>query len=82
MQRLLTEEEYQELLNKIEFEKNKANEIIQKLCTEVANHKPVKFWGNKEALVWGCGIEDDEDAYCDECPVQDVCPEPYKRWSK
>lgn len=85
MQYMLTEQEYLDLKNGIESERLKLKDTIQRLCVEVAMNKPVKFWGNKTADVWGCPIHSDSDetySYCDECPVQNDCPEEYKRWSK
>lgn len=54
MQRLLTEEEYQELVSRGEKVVQDQQELVQKLCTMVAESKPVKYWGNKEARIWGC----------------------------
>lgn len=86
MQYLLTEEEYKELVAQAEGKKVANKELIQELCTEVATHKPVKYWGRKEAVIWGCILLDEEHPasaeYCDECPVEKGCPYDYKRWSK
>jgi len=45
---------------------------------------PVK-WGwskDEEAKPWGCIHSQQEEWYCDSCPVQEICPEPDKEWSK
>ena len=79
MQYLLTETEYREIKDHMNYEK-----IIQKLCVQVAENKPVLFWSNEIAEIWGCHIHgvDNNYGYCDKCPVQDVCPEKRKKWSK
>jgi hypothetical protein len=82
MQYLLTQEEYDLLLtSRAERPSEKTLATIQELCTKVADHMPVKFWGRDEETPWGC-ILTKEDWYCDECPVQNLCPHKFKRWSK
>lgn len=54
MQVLLTEEEYQELISRGDKAVHDQQELVQKLCTMVAETKPVKYWGNEEAHIWGC----------------------------
>jgi hypothetical protein len=84
MKYLLSEKEYNELINRNK-EKNIATElIIQNLCMRVAKYEPVDCWRNQPdgtPIPWGC-VLDDSMEYCDECPVQDVCPNKFKRWSK
>ena len=80
MQYILSEKEYNDIQQTIKKVKSESLEIIEKLCREVANHKPVTFWSNKEPKIWGC-IKDTA-SYCDECPVQDECPYEDKAWSK
>ena len=66
-------------------ERERKNDVLQRLCTEVCNHKPILFWDNKEAKPWSCMLtaqDDGDEWYCDECPTQDMCPHPNKAWSK
>lgn len=87
MQYILTEEEFNTLKhnqnNAIKLEKQK----LQKLCTKIANEMPVKWgwWKGDDPTPWGCIItkdENDEEWYCDQCPVLEICPNDYKRFSK
>lgn len=94
MQYILEKEEYDELVAgaekiklMIEEADTKKTAVLQSLCTEVAIHKPIKYWGNEEPMPWGCVLEvglaeEDMIDYCDECPVQHLCPYEYKQWSK
>lgn len=84
MQYILTEEEYQALLNANTAFAKKHEETLQKLCTMVADHMPVKKpWDKKAApQPWGCLLTMKGEWYCDECPVSDYCPYPYKEYSK
>lgn len=88
MQYILTQAEFDELNRKREHELKMSKAKLQKLCSKISNEMPIKFWGNKEARPWGCGL-DPKDAdegydefYCDECPVQDICPNDHKHWSQ
>ena len=79
--------EVQYVFTKDEYElmKRKHDSKVQNLCVMVAENVPVKFWGNKEAKIWGCcvhGTTGKSFGYCDECPSQKDCPEKCKRWSK
>lgn len=88
MQYILTEGEYLELSEASSLVSKSKDVQIQELCTRVANSEPVNFWGNEEAEIWGCILNDSDDdnltsaGYCDECPVQDLCPNEHKKWSK
>ena len=101
MKYILTEDELNDLKWQITIAKTERHDLVQELCRLVATHKPVKFWGHKDARTWGCILnekiesEDEDDfavdkdgnelqsmGYCDECPVQDICPYKYKKWSK
>lgn len=83
MQYILNEQEYHELQTAVERGKFDQKRLIQKLCTEVAVHKPVIFWGRDTAEPWGCIHSDDKNmGYCDDCPVQAECPTEFKKWSK
>lgn len=57
-------------------------EKLQEICSKAANEWPIKYWGRKEAEPWGCILTAEYEHYCDECPVQDICPYPHKEWSK
>lgn len=86
MMYILTQEEYVELKQakseKIQMSKKK----LQTLCTKIANEMPVNWgWGGPDPKPWGCiHTENDEydEWYCDKCPVQEICPEEWKNWSK
>ncbi len=87
MQYILTEEEYAALkaAGKARLELNQKG--LQKLCTKICDEMPVKYWGNKEATPWRCMITVEKEHpgsewYCDNCPVEDICPHPYKSHSK
>jgi len=83
MQYLLTQEEYNALCYKQKHEIKMSKDKLQKLCTEIANTMPVK-WGwseGEEAKPWGC-ILTNKQWYCDSCPVQEICPNDNKDWSK
>ena len=83
MKYILTQDELESLRMKKSIAKKANKELIQDLCTQVCNHKIVKFWGSREEP-WGCILNEKGNGkgYCDECPVQDVCPHEYKKWSK
>jgi len=91
MQYLLTQKEYDKILEQASFKEGVNKKVIQKLCTEVANHKPVYKDYEGKIVPWGCVLNEPADPingkvycieYCDECPVQEVCPNEYKHWSK
>lgn len=97
MQYLLTEEEYNNLKTRRAYEIRMSKDKLQKLCTKICDTMPVDWgWGGKgqekNIKPWGCIItaqkraEEEGDHchewYCDECPVQDICPKEYKSWSK
>lgn len=85
MQYILTQEEYDALklakAEAITLSRSK----LQKLCTKIADTMPVKWgWGEPDPKPWGCIITakaNDDEWYCDKCPVQDICPAD-KHWSK
>lgn len=64
-------------------------EKLQEFCTFVADNL-ILTTGWASGRPWGCIIKGDTtrrgavrvDHYCDECPAKNVCPHPYKRWSK
>lgn len=57
---------------------------LQALCTKICNEMPItRDWApNDDPRPWGCVLDYDEEWYCDECPVQQICPSKEKRWSK
>ncbi len=59
---------------------------LQKLCTEIADTMPIKWsWGGADPKPWGCiitEVESGNEWYCDECPVQKICPNLSKEYSK
>ena len=85
MQILLTEKEYDKLISKNTDYKKKYKETLQKLCTEVALLKPIKLdWApERDPAPWGCILsKENHSGYCDRCPVEEVCPNEHKEWSK
>lgn len=80
---LLSELEYETLKAAPAVVQHKANEVLQNLCTRVANHEPVVWgWGTTpDPKPWGCILTKGQ-WYCDQCPVSDMCPHPNKEWSK
>ena len=83
MQYILSQEEYDALRKKQEKEISLSEKKLQKLCTEIADTMPIQWgWGQPEPKPWGCIFTQEDDWYCDQCPVQDICPNPYKHWSK
>lgn len=82
MKYILTQEELNDLQQKATHITEDAQKILQDLCTRLADLEPVKE-GWYAGKPWGCiHTKKDYEWYCDCCPVQDVCPEPYKNWSK
>jgi len=83
MQYILTEEEYTELKKTRKLEDAVNKEKLQELCTLVANHAPAtRPWDKENTSPWHCGINSKHESYCDHCPCQDLCPNPFKEWSK
>lgn len=85
MQYILTEDEYKELSSKKSWKTglNVSEKRLQELCTKIANEMPVKWgWGGPEPKPWGCILTEDDEWYCDKCPVQDICPHKCKEWSQ
>jgi len=80
MQYILTQEEYDNLTRiqrvKLDIETKK----LQELCTRICDTMPIHVKWIKEDAPWGCILTDHND-YCDECPVQDICPSK-KEWSQ
>jgi endonuclease III len=85
MMYILTQEEFDVLQEKKHKIVEDAQKILQHVCTKAANEWPIKYWGRAEASPWGCYLTMEANGtewYCDECPVQDICPYEYKDWSK
>lgn len=85
MQYVLTQEELDALRGAAEKAKLDARDRVQKLCTLVAQHMPVpRRWDPAATPIpWGCIlVGPNKNGYCDDCPVQDDCPYPHKKWSK
>lgn len=81
MMYVLTQEEFDALQEKKRKISEDARNVLQDLCTRVANSEPVKE-GWYTGKPWGCILTEKSEWYCDDCPVQDVCPYPYKEWSQ
>jgi len=84
MQYLLTEQEYKDLLDRVDRYKKSQREALQDLCTKAADHVPVNWgWGELEdPKPWGCILSTEDEWYCDSCPAKKLCPHPNKEWSK
>ena len=73
------------LINCGKAEKQQLKNVMQDLCTKVAEHMPVTVsWRPNDAPApWGCILSSPSRMeYCDQCPVKDVCPNDCKEWSK
>lgn len=83
MQYILTEQEYRSLKEAIKQSSISQKQILQDLCTKVCDHMPILFGNNDHEKPWGCiHTRQSGEHYCDECPVERVCPEEDKTWSK
>ena len=83
MQFLLTSEEYNDLVSRKTQAINLERHKLQKLCTKIANEMPVKWgWGGPDPKPWKCMIDDEQEWYCDSCPVILICPYDGKSFSK
>jgi hypothetical protein len=84
MKYLLSKQEYDELM--LRADDNESIRLspgkLQKLCTKICNEMPVKFWGKSQAEPWRCILSKPNRDYCDECPVQEICPSDEKRYSQ
>jgi len=78
MQFILSEEEYEALLEKGSQKDfiRLNNKALQELCTQIADTMPIKWsWGEDKPKPWGCiHSAKDYEWYCDDCPVQNICP--------
>ena len=89
MQYLLTEKEYAGLCNAgVDYEAS-VRDALQKACTLAAKHTPItRDWApDAPPIPWGCILDEEpkpqhRTPYCDNCPVQEICPHDGKEWSK
>ncbi len=85
MQYILDEEEMEEV-RKLRKKVTDLPDLVtlQDVCTKAANEWPsFKGWdGDEEPTPWGCIITEKYEHYCDKCPVQKICPYPWKEYSK
>jgi hypothetical protein len=82
---LLTQEELDDLKRQRREEIHLSKSKLQKLCTKIADTMPIVWgWGEPkdEPRPWGCIKSKEYEWYCDQCPVQEICPLEYKHWSK
>lgn len=56
-------------------------EKLQEFCSFVSD-KLVLTSGWAKGRAWGCILTSSPRNYCDDCPAKEVCPHPYKQWSK
>ena len=84
MQYILTQEEYDALRARQQHEIMMSRDQLQTLCCEIADTMPIKRPWTKDLEPWGCilTVNSDDMWCCDHCPVQKICPNPYKEWSK
>ena len=86
MQYILNEDEYKQLVaaaNKKPLVRL-STEGLQTLCTKICNEMPVVWEGwlkERPPSPWGCKLTNENEWYCDNCPVQTICPTG-KSWSK
>ena len=83
MKYVLSKKEYIELKNAARKLDIQSEEIINDLCQKVADHFPivVSWLDDKTPRPWGCIHSTDDEHYCDECPVENVCTM-HKNWSQ
>jgi hypothetical protein len=83
MQYILTEQEYTALKTRQAHEIKLSRDKLQALCTKIAETMPVEVsWRRGEPEPWGCVLDSIHGGYCDECPVQEICPYEDKEWSQ
>jgi hypothetical protein len=88
MMYILTQDEYDALRNDVKVQSLTQIKKMQKLCTQIADTMPVRWtWGDGKInpRPWGCIItleKEGEEWYCDECPVQEICPSNRKSYSQ
>jgi len=82
---VLSQEEYDKVLQDIRDAETAKKETIQRLCSQVCDILPIKdkYRPDDDPHPWGCILTEGPNCgYCDQCPVQDDCPSKDKNWSK
>lgn len=85
MQYILTQEEYDALLQRKEVSLRLSKSKLQQLCSKIADTMPIKRpWARgADPEPWGCILTHKGSLhYCDECPVREICPEGHKEYSQ
>lgn len=85
MQYILSEQEYDDLVKAKKRAEDAVRERLQEACTLAAKHTPiVSNWAPEMVPApWGCVLDEESDpGYCDDCPVNGICPYDGKRFSK
>lgn len=85
MQYILSEEEMEEVRQlRVKLKSLPSVDKLQEMCSKIADEYPSwRGWdGKEEPTPWTCVLTAEYEHYCDKCPVQEICPEPYKSWSK
>lgn len=82
MQYILSEEEMSAIRAKAALlEKLPSRETLQAVCTKVCNEVILPD-GRRAGSPWGCILTIDGEWYCDDCPVEVICPYEHKELSK
>ena len=82
MQYLLTQEDHEKLTKRAEVFDFLNIDELQHVCTLAANHIPVKVEWKEHIEPWGCILDEETDpTYCDEYPVDNICPNKNKDYS-
>jgi endonuclease III len=85
MQYILSEEEYTALKAAAQARLKLNTKNLQGLCTKIADTMPIRWtWGDgkENPKPWGCILTKKNEWYCDQCPVQEICPYVSKHYSK
>lgn len=83
MQYILSQNEYDALVKNAENRIGCTTKELQTVCTKIANEMPVYWgWGGNDPKPWGCIYTAKHEWYCDQCPVQKICPSDDKEYSK
>ena len=83
MQYILSEEEYEKLVKSSKKVTSDGIEIINHLCRRIANTEHIPVYWDDKPQPWKCIRDEEEDEwYCDQCPVVDICKYRGKHFSK
>lgn len=87
MMYLLTQAEYDKLTYTKEAKSKLSDKKLQELCTRIADTMPINCnFPKQKDRPWGCKITAENlhgnEWYCDNCPVQEICPHEDKEYSK